>query len=114
VVAAIHLDEEAGLRHALAATAMAGRPAGAWAADPGGAEEPLHRPRRQAEALAFGEQLGEVMVIHAGVAGACQREDSSPDRLCDAAGRGPAAVAMGEGRKTLLAQAGQEPTEVPE
>jgi hypothetical protein len=55
VLAAIHLDEEAGLRHALAATAMAGRPAGAWATDPGGAEEPLHRPTRQAEALAFGE-----------------------------------------------------------
>ncbi len=113
VMAAVHLDEEAGLGHALAVAAMPGWAAGAGTADPGRAEEALHCPARQVEAFTFGEQLGEVMIIHALVAGASQRKDPSSDRLCDAAGRGPAAVAMGEGREALLAQAGQKPTEVP-
>lgn len=114
VVAAIHLDEESGLRHAVAAAAMARWPAGAGAADPGCAEEPLHRPTRDMQILALGEQLGEVVIIHARVAGAGQREDLGPDFLGEAPGRGPAAVAMGKGREALLAQTGEESTEVPQ
>jgi len=114
VMAAIHLDEEARLGHALAAPAMARRSAGAGAADPGRAEEALHRPTREPQALALSEQLGEVVIIHACVAGAGQREDPGPDLRGEAPGRGSAAVPMGERGEALVAQAGEEPTEVPQ
>ena len=84
VMAAVHLDEEASLRHAVSAAAMARGTAGAGAADPGGAEEPLHRPTRDPQALAFGEQLGEVVIIHARIGGAGQGEDAGPDGLREA------------------------------
>ena len=114
VVTAVHLDEEAGLRHALAAVAMAGRAAGAGTADAGGAEEALHRPTGEAQALAFGEQLSEVMIIHAGVAGAGEREDVGPHRVGEASRRGAAPVAMGQRRDPLRAYVSQEPADVPE
>jgi hypothetical protein len=64
VLAAVHLDEEAGLGHAFAAAAMPRGATGAGTADPGRTEEPLHSPTRHPEALALGQQLGEVVVIH--------------------------------------------------
>jgi len=112
VVAAVQLDQEAGLRHALAAAAMAGRPAGTGTADPGGAKQPLHSLAGEAQALALPEELGEVVIIHAGVAGAGQREDPSPHRLGEAPGRGTAAVAMGESGKALLAKAREQAAKV--
>lgn len=114
MVAAVHLDEESGLGHAFTAAAMAGRAAGAGAADPGRAEEPLHRAPRQTQALARSEQLGEVVIIHVHIAGAGQGEHPGPDRLGETPGRGAAAIAMGEGREALLAQAGEEPPDVPQ
>lgn len=114
VVAAVHLDEEARLRHAVPVAAMAGWAARARTAQPGRPEEALDRPPRDPQALALREQLGKVMIIHAGIAAAGEREDPGPDLLGDAAGRGPAAVTMGEGGKALLTQAGEEPTQVPQ
>jgi len=70
VVAAVHLDEESGLGHALTTAAMAWGTAGAGAADPGGAEESLHSPTRYTQALTLSEQLGEVVVVHARIGGA--------------------------------------------
>lgn len=70
VVAAVHLDEEAGLGHAVPAAAMAGWATGAGAANPRGAEEPLHGLAGEPEALALPEQLGEVMIVHARIGGA--------------------------------------------
>jgi len=86
VVAAIHLDKESGLGHAFTAAAMAGWAAGAGAADPGGAEEPLHGPTRYTQALALSQQLGKVVVVHARIGGAGQGEDAVPDGLCEAPG----------------------------
>jgi hypothetical protein len=114
VVAAIHLDEESGLGHALTAAAMAWGTAGAGAADPGGAKQPLHGLAGKPEALALREQLGEVVVVHARIGGAGQGEDAVPDGLCEAPRGGAAAVAMGEGSEALLSPAGQQPTEVPQ
>lgn len=114
MVTAVHLDEEAGLRHALAAAAMAGRATGAGTADARRAEEALHRPPGEAQALVFGEQLGEMMIIHASVAGAGEREDLGPHRFREAPGRGPAPVAMGQRRDSLRAYCSQEPADVPE
>ena len=112
VMATVH--EEARLRHAVPAAAMAGWAAGARTANPGGAEKPLHRPTRQMQVLAFSEQFGEVVIIHARIGGAGQGEDPGPHHLGEAPGRGPAAIAMGEGGKALLAQTGEQPTEVPQ
>lgn len=81
VVAAVHLEKETGLGHAFPAAAMAGWAAGAGAADPSGAEEPMHSPTRYTQALALLEQLGEVVVVHSRIGGAGQGEDSGPDRL---------------------------------
>lgn len=86
VVAAVHLDKESGLGHAFTAAAMAWGTAGAGAADPGGAEEPLHSPTRYTQALALPEQLGEVVVVRTRIGGAGQGEDAVPDGLCEAPG----------------------------
>lgn len=89
VLAAVHLDKEPGLGHPFTAAAMAGWAAGAGAADPGRAEEPLHRPTRDPQAFARSEQLGEVVVVHALIGGAGQGE-------------------------APLAHAGEKPAEVPQ
>ncbi|MDQ7839757.1 MAG: hypothetical protein RDU83_01860 [bacterium] len=111
VMAAVHLDEEAGLGHAFPAAAMAWGTAGTGAADPGRAEEPLHGLAGKPEALALPEQLGEVVIVHALIGGTGQGEDAVPDGLREAPRGGAAAVAMGEGSEALLAQAGQQPSE---
>jgi hypothetical protein len=81
VMTPVHLDEEPGLRHAVPAAAMASGPAGAGAADPGRTEESLHGLAGDPEALALMKQLGEVVIIHARIGGAGQREDPGPDPL---------------------------------
>lgn len=114
VVAAVHLDKEAGLGHALPSATMAGWAARAGTADTGCAQQTLHRLPRNAEGLALGQQLGEMMIVHAGVGGPCQSQDPGTDRLSDAArGRTPA-IAMGEGARAVLAEAGEQPAEVTE
>jgi len=60
------------------------------------------------------KQLGEVVILHARIGGAGQREDPGPDLLSEASGRGPATVPMGEGREALLAQADEEPADMPQ
>ncbi len=75
VVTAIHLDEEARLGHALAAAAMPVWAPLARTADAGGSEEPLHGLPRHVEALAVGQQLREVVIVHACVGRTRQGED---------------------------------------
>ncbi len=55
MVTAVHLHEQAGLGHALTAATMPGWTALARTTDAGGAEEPLHRLARHAQALALGQ-----------------------------------------------------------
>jgi len=107
VVAAVHLDKESGLGHALTVAAMARWAAGAGAADPGGAKQPLHSPTRYTQALALPEQLGEVVIVHARMGGTGQGEDAVPNGLLEAPRGGAAAVAMGQSREALLSPAGQ-------
>lgn len=112
VVAAIHLDEEAGLGHACPTATMAGGTAGAGAADALGAQQPLHGRTGEPEARALLEQFGEMVIVHAGIGGARQGKNSGPDGFREAPRRGTAAVPMGQASEALLAQAGQQPTEV--
>ncbi len=112
MVTAVHLDEEARLRHALASAAMPRGAPFAGTADAGGAEEPLHGLARYVEALPLGQQLREVMIVHAGVGGAGQGEDPGPDRPRGPSWGRPSAIPMGEGARAVLPQAGEQPAEV--
>ena len=81
MVAAVHLDEEAGLRHALATAAMPGGPTGPGTTDPGLAEQPSDGRTRETDGFALGQELGEVRVIAAGIEAAGQRQDTGADLL---------------------------------
>lgn len=112
MVTAVHLDEEAGLGHPLAPAAMARRTAFARTADAGGAQEPLHGLAGDVKALALGEQIGEVMIVDAGVDRAGQRQDPRADRVRDAPRGAAAAVAVSDGRGTMLTPAGEQTAKV--
>lgn len=114
MVTAVHLDEQPGLGHALAPSAMLGRSPGAWTPDARLAQQALHGGTGQDEAIVLLEELGEVMIVRAGVARAGQREDPSPYGLGEAARGGPPAVAMGERRRATVADLRQQTTEVTE
>src|SRR5579864_1162467 len=114
MVATVHLDEQTGLRHPLAAAAMFGRSPGAGAPDARLAQQALHGGPGQAEALVLPEELGEVVIVRASVVRAGQREDLRPNGLGEAAGGGPSAVAMGERRRAGQADLRQQAPEVTE
>ena len=112
VVAAVHLDEQAGLRHARPAAAMARGAALARTANAGGAQQSLHRGSRQVQRLPLGEELGELTIVHAAVAAAGEGDEAGPDDLGGPTwGRAPA-VAMGQCGETMLADLRQEATDM--
>ena len=103
MVATVHLDEKASLRHALPAAAMAGWAASAGALDAGGAEQPLHGRSGEMQFLPLGEELGELTIVHADIAATGEGDEPDPDGLSGSAqGRTPA-VAMGERGEAMLA-----------
>jgi len=113
VVAAVHLDEEAGLRHALAPAAMARRPAAPWAGKARAAQEPLHRRAGEADPVMQSEQLGEMVVVHARVRRSGERENLGANSGGEPAVGGPATVPMGHGGGAVTTEAGQEAAEMP-
>lgn len=112
MAAAVYLDEEAGLGHAFPAAAMARGATGAGTAHPGLPEEALDGLAGKAEAFPLRQQLREVMIIEAGIRRAGQRKDAGADRLGDAASGGPFPMAVRQRGEPMLAQAGEEATEV--
>lgn len=112
MMAAVHLDEEAGLGHAFTAPAVPRGATGARTSNARGAQQPLHRFPRDPDAVAFGEQFGKLMVIHSGVGALREGEDPGADRGSEAARGRPAAVAVGEGRWAMVPQAPPKPPEV--
>jgi hypothetical protein len=114
MVTAVHLDKKPGLRHALAPAAMFGRPPGPWTSDARFSQQALHGGAGQDETLVLSEELGEVMIVGAGISRAGQHEDLSADGLGEAAWRGPSAVPMGERRRAVEADLRQQATEVTE
>ncbi len=81
MVAAVHLDEEAGLGHALATATMPGRPPGAGTTDPGLAEQAADGGARELDGFALVQELGEVGVIATGIAALGQCQDPGADLL---------------------------------
>lgn len=112
MVAAVHLDEQASLGHALAATAIAGWPAGPGSADAGGPQPALDRRSRQANLLALGYELGEVAIVAAGIGSAREGEEPVTHRLRQPPRRRPAAVAMRQGSEAMPADLRQQTTEM--
>jgi hypothetical protein len=112
MMTAVHLHEEAGLRHPLTTAPMPGWTPRAGTADASGAQQALHGFPGYPHALAFRQQFGELVIVHAGIDGPGQGEDPGTE-LCDQATRGrPAAIAVGEGRGAVSQQAPQEPPEM--
>ena len=107
MVAAVHLDEQASLRHALPPATMAGRPTPAGAADPRGAEQALDGGAGHVQGFALREEFRELAIVAAGIGGARQPDEAGARRLRQAAGRGSAAVAMRERGEAVPANFGQ-------
>lgn len=112
MVAAVQLDEEPGLGHALAAATMAGRAARARTADAGGTQQALHGLAGHPDALTVREEFGELVIIHTGVEGPRETQDAGADFLSEPAWGRPTAVAMGKGRRALLFEPSSEPPNV--
>jgi hypothetical protein len=114
VIDAAHEGEHALARHTLAPAAVSGCSPLPWAGHAGGAEDAPHGRTAERDALALGEQLGEVavggttMVVAPG-----QRHDPRSGVRVDAAWAGPAAVAVGEGRGALGEQASPQAPGLP-
>jgi hypothetical protein len=107
MVATVHLDEEAGLRHPLSATTMARWAAGAGTPDASPAKETVDGGAGQVQRVPLGQELGELAIVHAGVDGPGQGEDAGTDGLSDSLrGRAPA-VAMRECGQAVLPGLGQ-------
>ncbi len=110
VLAAVDLQEQARLAHALATAAMARGTTPAHRRQPGLGEDPAQAPLRHHDALAIGEQVREVGPVHVPVRRRGQLGKPGPERVTQAVGRDPAAVAVGEGPCSLLSVACQEPS----
>ncbi len=114
MMTAVHLDEETGLRHALAPAAMAGWATGPGAADASGAEEPTDGGAGQVDGFPLLEQVSELVIVDAGIGRAGQREDPLAEALGNALRGWAAPVPMGQRRDPLGAHFSQEPTDVPD
>ena len=101
-------DEEAGLRHALPATAVARGAAGAGTANAGLPQQAVDCGAGEVNTFALRQEVGEMAIITPSVAGAGQSEHARADRS-GAASRGLVpTVPMGQGGQALLAYCGDE------
>jgi len=112
VVAAVHLDKEAGLRHALAAPPMLGGPTAARTADASAPQEPLHGLAGHVEVLPLRQEFRKVVVVHADVRGARQDEDAGPDGVSHAPSRRAPAVPVRKRGGALLPPAREHSADV--
>jgi hypothetical protein len=112
VMAAVHLDKEAGLGHAFTASTVPRWATGARTPDTRCPQQPLHGFSRYPDPVVVREQFGELMVIHAGVGAPGEGEDPGADLGGQAAWGRSAAVAVGKGRWPMALQAPPQPPEV--
>jgi hypothetical protein len=112
VVAAVHLDQEARLWHALSPAAMPGWAPLTGAADTGRAEAPLDGGAREMEILAFRQELGEMAIVTPRVGGAGKGQEAGLERFGETARAGPPPVPMGESGEAASAECGEEAADV--
>lgn len=79
VMAAVHLDQEAGLTHALPPLAVLGRAAAPWTTQARGAENAMHGRVREDELFALSQELHQMAVIHPRVGRPSEVDEPLPD-----------------------------------
>lgn len=109
MAAAVDAQQLAFMGHPFAPTPVARRPAGPDRPDGGLGEDPAEGPLGDIEALALGEQFGQVAVVDPGIRRRGKLDDAVTDRSGDALGRGPATVAVDQSGRTV----GPIPSEQP-
>lgn len=114
VVAAVHLHEHAGLGVAVATAAMLSTSPGARAADTLRGEETVECWTGEEETFPFGEELAEMLEVHAHVGGADELKDPCPRGISHPSGRDPAAVPMDQGGRAASAIGAPEPLSLPD
>ena len=114
VVAAIPLEEQAGLGHAVAASAEAAPPARPGAGQTGSQQDAVDRRAREDDPVSLREFLGEVLVIEPGIGRARQPHDAALEGFGDAIGSGTAAVPMGQGGWAVPPERREQAPAVPE
>ena len=112
MMTAIELDEEPRLRHPVPASAMAWKATGAGTADARRAEQAMHGGAGEVDAFALGQELGQMAIIAALVAGPGQGEDPRSNGLRDASRGLAAAVAMGQSGQAVRTEPDEEPADV--
>lgn len=112
MAAPVGLEEHPGPGHPVAPAPVAGRPPGAGQAHPCRAEDPADRARRGLDRLVLGGRLGEVDRVEARVRRAGELDDPAPGRLVGRVGRGPATVAVDDGRRAMGPEPRDEPADL--
>jgi len=108
----VELDEEPRLRHPLPAAAVAWRATRAGAADARRAEQAMHRGAGEADAVPLGQELGQMAIIAAPVAGPGQGEHPRTESRRHVSGGLATPIAMGQSGQALLTEPGEEPADV--
>ncbi len=112
VVAAVPLEEQAGLRHALAPTTEPAAVARPRAGEAGRPEPTVDRGPRDGQAVGLSEVLGEVGVVEPGVASFGQAHDFPVEGVGESIVWGPAAIAVGQRGRAAAAEPSQEASAV--
>ena len=97
--AAVYLQEHAFLGHPLATLAMSRRPVAVRCLEAGCAPDALDALATEDDAFSLGQELGQVVVVAAGVGTGKQLYHPRADLLLDPPGRSLTAVAMHKGRR---------------
>lgn len=113
VMAGIELDEEPGLRHALATAAVAGRPSGPRTGDAGGDQEAMDGRAREDDPVVLGELLGEVLMVEPSVDRPGQASNPLLQGLGESVSGDPTPIPMGQGSRALPPERRQQPLTVP-
>lgn len=106
--AAVDLEEHPLAWHPLPAAPMVRRAAGPGRPDRGLSEDPPEGPLGDVEALALGEELGEVGVVDPGIGRRGELEDPVADDVRDAVGLGPLTVAVDQAGRAVDAIAPEQ------
>jgi hypothetical protein len=112
VPAAVDLEEQTLGRHPFTPAAVARWAPSARAGQPGRAQDPLEARPADLDALALGEQLGEVAVVDVGVRRPAKLDDLLPERGVEAPLRRSAAVAMDEPGRTVPLEGDPQPPQL--
>lgn len=112
VVAAVHLDEQAGAPHPLPALAVLRWATALRTPQASRAQDAVDSGVGKDDRLVLGEELGEMFVVDARVDRSGEFDDPGPDGRAHAAGRRPASVSMDKGLRPTATIGLPEPPKV--